>query len=174
MVERQPSSQHQKRVCVGKCAGAHGVKGLVKIVPYCEDLSLLEGVLFTDETTNDTLDIKIKSSGGKALITEIKGINTREEAQKLKCSLFVSRETLPNVADSYYYEDLIDLKIVDNSDNIMGIVKTVVDLGAGDLLEIKPPSGTTYFIPFQHEAVQEVDLERGAIIIDNPEQFNLS
>lgn len=150
------------------------MKGLVKIVPYCEDLDLLEGTLFTDEQSDETIEIKIKSSGGKALIAEIKDINSREDAQKLKCSLFVSRETLPDVSIGYYYEDLIDLKVVDNSDNNMGMVRAVVDLGAGDLLEIKPPSGATYFIPFQHDAVQKVDLERGVIIIDNPEQFNLS
>ena len=41
----QRSSPHaEKHVRVGRIAAPHGVKGLVKILPLCEDVSLIEQV----------------------------------------------------------------------------------------------------------------------------------
>ena len=100
-----------KRICVGKIASTHGVKGLVKIIPYCDDLSLLKGPLYTSENPADnaSLTITLKNSTGKYILASIEGITTPEDAKKLKCSLFVSRETLPNIEgeDTFYIEDLV-------------------------------------------------------------------
>jgi len=52
----------------------------------------------------------------------------------------------------------------------LGVVKTVVDHGAGDLLEITPPNTSeTVFLPFTQAAVPTVDLKAGKIVADPPE-----
>jgi len=168
-----PAPPNEKRICIGKVTSAHGVKGLVKIMPYCDNTSLLNGECFTEKSDNKTLNITLKNPMGKHILAQIEGINTREEAQNLKCSLYVPRETLPDIKsdDEYYVEDLIGLSVIDESSKTIGKLIDVPNFGAGDLLEIKPKSGASYFVPFQDEFVIEVNIEQNTITVANADQF---
>lgn len=163
----------EKRVCIGKISSTHGVKGLVKILPYCEDLSLLQGKLFIDEHSHKTLNITIKNPSGKYILAEIEGITNKEDAQDTKCSLFVPREALPEIndEDEFYIEDLKNLTALDKSGKAIGKTVAVQNFGAGDLLEIKPSSGQSFFIPFQDEYVPEVNIIEQTITLENYEHF---
>lgn len=167
------NAQKDKRICIGKIAGTHGVKGLVKIFPYCEDISLLNGTLFTDESGSDTLDITLKNPVGKYILAEIKGVDNKEDAQALKYSLFVPREILPEIddEDAFYIEDLKGLNVLNIENETIGKVIAVQNFGAGDLLEIKPKSGQSYFIPFQDEYIIQINLDENSITLENTERF---
>ncbi|MGH1404513.1 MAG: ribosome maturation factor RimM [Alphaproteobacteria bacterium] len=164
-----------KRICIGKISSSHGVKGLVKILPYCEDLSLLQGKLYTAEKGNETLDISIKNNAGKYLLAEIDGITSREQAQILKHSLYIPREELPNIADedSFYITDLAGLSVLSENNTPLGKIKAIQNFGAGDLIEIHPPSGASYFVPFQDEYIQDVDLDKSTITLINADRFKI-
>ncbi len=168
-----PETSKDKRICVGKISSSHGVKGLVKIVPFCEDINLLNGKLFTEETGNKTLNITLKNSSGKYILAQIEGVNSPEEAKTLKCSLYVSRESLPEINNDneFYIEDLVGLEAVNIADDKIGKVIALQNFGAGNLLEIKPSKGDSYFIPFQSEYVKDVKLDKKCIIIENAENF---
>lgn len=168
-----PDLKPQKRICIGKVSSAHGVKGLVKILPFCEDINLLNGKLFTSEQGHETLNITLKNSAGKFILAQIDGITNPEDAKALKCSLYVPREALPEIEDedSFYIEDMIGLSVLDDDGQDIGTLITVENFGAGDLLEIKPKSGAAYFVPFQNEFVKDIDIENGTIIITNTKQF---
>ncbi len=162
-----------KRICVGKISSSHGVKGLVKIVPFAEDTNLLSGKLYTGETGDDTLDITLKNSSGKYILAQIDGITSPEQAKLLKCSLYVSRETLPEINndDEFYIEDIAGLNALNNNNETIGSIIAVQNYGAGNLLEIKPKSGDSYFVPFQSEYVKNIDLDSKTIIIENAQNF---
>lgn len=168
-----PDTHVEKRICIGKINSAHGVKGLVKILPYCEDISLLSGKLFIGETGADTLTITVKNSMGKFVLAQIDGVTTPEVAKTLKHELYIPRSDLADISegDGYYIEDLLGINAIDENQNKIGKVISVPDFGAGDLLEIKPKSGPTYYIPLLHEAVGDVDLEAKTVTISNAEQF---
>lgn len=163
----------EKRICIGKISSTHGVKGLVKVLPYCEDLSLLESTLFTGETGDETINITLKNNSGKFILAEIEGINNKEDAQKTKCSLYVSRETLPEIdnKDEFYIEDLKGLNAVDEKNNPIGKLVSIQNFGAGNLIELKPASGQSYFIPFEDQYVIEVNIEEKHIILKDAEKF---
>jgi len=167
-----PDTQNNKRICIGKISSTHGVKGLVKILPYCEDTSLLSGEVLCDETSDKTLNITLKNSMGKFILAEIEGITTPEDAKKLKNLLYVPRNVLPEIDndDEFYIEDLIGLDAHEN-DKKIGIIKAFDNFGAGDLLEIKPLSGETFYIPFQDEYVTNVDLDNKIIHVKDTERF---
>ena len=163
----------EKRICIGKISSSHGVKGLVKIIPYCEDTSLLNGILYTDKMGNDTLNITLKNSMGKSVLAQIDGVTTPEQAKLLKHSLYISRETLPEIksSDEFYIEDLANLDVQDSKGEKIGTVITVQNYGAGDLLEIKPKSGTSFFVPFQDEYVRNINLDEKYVTVENAERF---
>ena len=143
--------QPSKAICVGKIASPHGVRGLVKISPYCEDTSLIEQV--------QSHKIKIKSRSGKHLLAEIEGINSREEVQAIQgTELFISRDKLPEIEDddTFYFEDLIGLKTIDEDGNETGKVIAVHNFGAGELLEIRLKAGQDILVPFADEYIPDV------------------
>tara|TARA_R110001592_G_scaffold16881_20_gene71811 strand:+ start:642 stop:1166 length:525 start_codon:yes stop_codon:yes gene_type:complete len=170
-----PTNTSEKRICIGKISSAHGVKGLVKILPYCEDTSLLNGVLFTEETGNKTLTVTLKNSAGKFILAHIEGITTPEDAKLLKCSLYVPREALPDIddQDEFYIEDLIGLDALNDQGDKIGSVLALENFGAGDLLEIKPPSGSTYYVPFDDDYITAIDLDSRTITLENYARFQI-
>lgn len=161
----QNQDQPEKRICIGRFASAHGVKGLVKILPYGEDLSLLEQV--------EGYKITLKNPQGKFMLAQVEGVNDRDAAEALRgIELFITRDKLPEIEDdgSYYYEDLIGLTALDEHEEEIGKVIAVHNFGAGDLLEIQPTGGTSYMIIFNDENVPEVRLDKGEVLTLRPEE----
>nr|MBP8245907.1 16S rRNA processing protein RimM [Phenylobacterium sp.] len=54
----------------------------------------------------------------------------------------------------------------------MGKVKTIQDFGAGDLIEVQPPMGASWWLPFTREAVPEVRLAEGKLIAVRPAEID--
>lgn len=171
------SPTQKKRICVGKITTPHGVKGLVKIRPYCEDTSLLNGTLFISEEGTQTLNISLKNPTAKHILAAIEGIDSPEEAKKHKHSLYVSREDLPEIKseNEFYIEDLIGLTAQTHDHNdILGTIITVENFGAGDLLEIKPQDGSPpYYIPFHDDYITKIDLEDKTVMLQNTAIFKM-
>ncbi len=167
-------AQKAKRICLGKITSAHGVKGLVKILPYGEDITLLEtiGPLFTGETSDKTVSVTLKSSAGKFMLAEIEGCNDRDKADQYRnTELWCLRSDLPEIENEgeFYIEDLINLDAKSAEGEPLGKVVAVQNFGSADLLEIKPPVGQSYFIPFKDEYVGDVNLDENYVIIMNAE-----
>lgn len=162
----QPDSSHQRgRICIGKISAAHGVKGLVKILPYGENLDLLEQV--------DEYKITLKNPQGKFMLAEIEGVNDRDAADALRgTELYITRDKLPEIEEdgTYYHEDLVGLIALDENEEEIGKVIAVHNFGAGDLLEIQPKGSSSYLIPFNDEYVPDVRLEKGVILTLRPEE----
>ena len=162
-----------KRICIGKITSSHGVKGLVKILPYCEDINLLNGDILCQENSDKTLNITIKNSAGKYILAQIEGITNPEDAKSAKCSLYILRETLPKIDndDEFYIEDLAGLNALNPKGELIGTVIALQNFGASDMLEVKPNSGASYFVPFQDEYVSKIDLDNNSLVISNADNF---
>lgn len=156
--DQPPSSDRDKRVCLGVIAQAHGVKGLVKILPYGDDPFLIELV--------EEFDITLKNALGKYMLAEIGGITSREAVDAIKgTELFIDRDQLPEPEEGeYYIEDLVGIKAVNAGGKDAGVILAVHNFGAGDLLEIKPPTGEPYLVPFNDDHVPEVTDEYVTVI----------
>lgn len=129
-------------ISLGKITGAHGVKGLVKIQFYGEDAALLE------HAASHT--ITIKSITKKYILAEIEGITSKEAADALRGQdILINRDMLPPLGpDEVYIEDLKNLDALNPEGQKIGTVIDVQNFGAGNLLEIKPESGKSFYVPF--------------------------
>lgn len=162
-----------KRIALGKIAGPHGVKGLVKVVCYGDEPALLEDLspLYIAEDRDVQINLKIKNPIGRYYIAEIDGFFTRTHAEDFQgYELFVERDQLPEINEdnTYYYEDLVGRDVIGTDGNKIGIVKAVDNFGATDLLEIKPKSGHPFYVPFLDKYVPDVG---ESITIQNYEEF---
>jgi 16S rRNA processing protein RimM len=158
-------------ILVGRVAGAFGVKGEVRITAYTEDpvaLARYRDLRREDGSPGLTLTTGRAHKG--ALVGRAKEIATREEAEALRgLQLYVPREALPAPdEDEFYLADLIGLGVVDAEGAELGRIKSVQNFGAGDLLEIAPLAGPTWWLPFTKEAVPEVRIADGLVVAVRP------
>lgn len=158
----------KQRICLGKIVAAHGVKGLVKIMPFGDNVQLLNNTLYVSENKSETLSVALKNPIGKYILADIEGIVDRDSAEQLRgTELYIERKQLPEIHDenSFYIEDLIGLKALDEESAEIGKVIAVQNFGAGDLLEIQPLKGEVYYIPFTNDHVPEINLKTASITI---------
>jgi 16S rRNA processing protein RimM len=160
-------SNGEERIRVAKITTAHGIKGFVKLKLYLEDPKDLEqyNPLFTDETSNKTLKITLKNAIKGGWVAHVDGVIDRNKAEELRnTSLFIKEDMLPDASDDeFYYKDLIGMTILDNSNKPFGEVLSTQDFGAGDLLEIKPADGATFFFPLNEKTCPTIDNDKRTI-----------
>lgn len=160
-------------ICVGSIAGAFGVKGELRVKSFCanpSDLAKYTPLLTEDGEKSYELSLIGEIKNGFS--ARIVGIDTKEAADALRgVSLFARREDLPELpVDEYYYSDLIGFEVADTGGIFIGTVKTVVNHGADDLLEISIPGASdTALVPFTKIFVPTVDMNAKKIVIDPPE-----
>ena len=94
----------------------------------------------------------------------------RNAAEALRgLELYILRESLPAPEeDEFYVTDLIGVTAFAPDGERLGAVKSVHDFGAGDLLEIQPAEGASWWLPFTREAVPELSLAARRIVAVKP------
>jgi 16S rRNA processing protein RimM len=161
------------QVCIARIGAAHGVRGAVKLWTFTEDPFAVKryGPLSTKDGTRQ-FEVTHAREAKDHLVAQLKGITTREEAERLTgLELYVSREKLPATdEDEYYHADLIGLAAVTTTNEPLGRVVAIHNFGAGDILEIAPPDGATRLLPFSNAVVPTVDITGGRVVIDLPQE----
>ncbi|MBI3453708.1 MAG: ribosome maturation factor RimM [Rhodospirillales bacterium] len=159
------------RVLVGVIAGAHGVRGEVRIRSFTADPADVAAYgPVSDESGARRFAVRIRSAVRGQVIARLDGVADRNAAESLKgLRLYVPRDTLPRLGkDEWYLADLIGLRAEDTAGKPLGRVKAVHNFGAGDVLEIEGAGGATQFLSFTRRAVPEVDIAGGRIVIEPP------
>jgi len=162
------------QVCVARIGAAHGVRGQVKLWTFTEDPFAVTryGVLSTSDGARQFEVTQAREAKG-FLVATLKGVTSRNEAERLNgVELYVAREKLPATdEDEYYHADLIGLAAVSAAGEALGRVVAIHNFGAGDIIEIAPPSGPTILLPFTNAVVPTVDLAGGRVVIDMPAEI---
>ena len=158
-------------IAMAEIVGVHGVRGLVKLKAYGNDAeALAEYGEFTD-ASGKIFTIAEMQLHGNIWLAEFEGLADRTAAEKLRGTvLYMPRDNLPKIEDekTFYHIDLIGLAAVYPDGAPMGKIMGVANFGAGDLLEIKPIKGASFYVPFTDEAVPEVSLEKRQVTVDPP------
>ena len=154
----------ERRIALAAVAGAHGVKGEVRLKLFSDNAERLAAhkILYVGETARRLLTIR---DGGKTAVARFEGINDRSAAEALRGSLVeVDRSALPPLEEGeYYHADLIGLPCVERDGQAVGRVLAVENYGAGDLLDVERQGGGRSLIPFRPGIA---DLENGRIVLD--------
>lgn len=156
-------------VLVAQVGAAHGIQGEFKLLSFMDDpLSVLEHNPLLDANGKPALSITAARAHKDALLVRAEQAPDRTAAEKLKnLKLYVDRADLPEPEDDeFYITDLIGLKAVDAAGNPVGTIANVDNFGAGDLLDIKPLEGASFYIPFTLDHVPEVRLADGVVVVD--------
>ena len=161
------------RICLGQIGAPHGVRGEVRLHSFTAEPKAI--ATYGPLETEDGRVFKIESlrPAKHAFVAKLSGIDDRNAAEQLaNTKLYVSRERLPELAeaDEFYHADLIGLRALDRAGKECGTVVAVHNFGAGDLIEVRPPTGgNTELVPFDTTHVPEVDIASGRIVVHPPD-----
>ena len=123
---------------VGKIGRPKGTKGLLRLHCYLNDdrdINKFETFYLEDESI---IKLKLVSFDKKGPIVFINDIDNRTNAEIfVNKNIYLKKEELqPTDDNEFYFHDLEGLDVIDNKNEIVGKVISVVNFGAGDLLEI--------------------------------------
>jgi 16S rRNA processing protein RimM len=156
-------------IFVAQVSAAVGLQGEFKLLSFMEDpYSVLEYTPLLNEKGEPALVLTKAREHKGTLIVKAEGVPDRTAVDRIKgLKLYVDRAELPEPeADEYYITDLIGMKAFDASGAEVGRVMNVDNFGAGDLLDIKPLEGPSFYLLFSDENVPEVDIDARRIVVD--------
>lgn len=153
-----------ERIALAAVAGAHGIKGEVRLKLFTDSAESLarHRMLFVGGAERRLLEVR---EGGKTAVARFEGVADRSAAEALRGQLVeVDRSALPPLDEGeYYHSDLIGLPCVDRDGQPVGKVAAVENFGAGDLLEVERADGRRSLIPFRDGIA---DLADGQVTLD--------
>ncbi len=171
-----PRKDPHALVAVARITRPYGLKGEVKILALTEtgeELFRFSRFILLRGGERQVLQIEsLRPGGGHHFILKPQDVHSREEAEHLRGKvLFVERQELAPIeeADTYYFHDLVGLKVLDTEGTLVGEVYDVHRFGIGETLEIRTTGGELVLVPFAREYVVEVNLEEGWLRIRRKE-----
>jgi len=159
-----PAATGSKRVALAAVAGAHGIKGEVRLKLFADSIASLrahERVHVGGEPRR----MRDLRDAGKTAIARFDGVTDRTAAEALRGQLVeVDRAALPPLEEGeYYHADLVGLPCVDGAGMVLGSVAAIENFGAGDLIEVLLVSGKRSLIPFREPIAM---LGEGRVVLD--------
>ena len=151
----------------GKIVGTHGVRGMVRIMPWADNGEFLSGFnTFYVDDGKTPLKINKIQPHGNIVIAAIAGVDSIERAEKFRNKiLFIKRKDAKIPDGRYFISELIGCKVFDSQMGIeYGVLTDVSKTGANDVWHIKS-NGKEYLLPAIGEVVKMVDIDNEKIEI---------
>ena len=139
-----------RRIALAAVAGAHGVKGEVRLKLFSDSAKSLAAHEFL-YVGGEPRRLLAARDQGKNATARFDGVDDRSAAKALRGLLVeIDRDRLPPLEEGeYYHSDLIGTACFDRSGAAIGTVVAVENFGAGDLIEVQTESGKRSLIPFR-------------------------
>lgn len=128
----------QRPVTLAAIAGAHGVRGEVRLKLFGEGAEALRA-FSVFEAGDRKLTLKSVRPANQGAVATFAEVTDRSGAEALRGTLLtVPRSALPPLAEGeYYHHDLLGLPCVSTDGSAIGHVAAIENFGAGDILEIE-------------------------------------
>ncbi len=157
----------EKYLEVGKIVTTHGVKGDVKVIPWCDTANFICDfeTLYTKNGEHSFHVIRARVLGNMAIL-RFEGIDNPNKAEELRQTvLYIDRDDAKLPEGSYFVADLIGLSVYDEEGKLYGKIKDVLKTGANDVYEIISDENKLYYIPAIPDVVLNTDIEGGRMTI---------
>lgn len=155
---------------VGKAVGTHGVRGEVKIEPWCDDAAFLCGfkTLYLDENGKESLNATRLRPHKTHVLATFETVDTMEKAEALRGKVFyIARKESHLPEGKWFIQDLIGCKVVDiDSGKAYGKISAVMTGSkANDVWSVVGEDGKETLIPAIPPVIAETDIENEIVKI---------
>lgn len=153
---------------VGKIINTHGIRGELKIQPWCNNVDFIKQLdtLYLDENGTNALEVVSVREHKNCAVVRFSGIDSIEIAEKYKNRvLYCNRDDAEIDEGTNYIQDIIGCTVKDINNNVeYGKVLDVLNYGASDILEIEK-DGKKNYVPLIEDIVKKIDCESSVIEI---------
>lgn len=158
----------QKFLEIGRIVAVQGLKGEVRVEPWCDSADFFCSFDKLYFNKGDTpVEVERSRPHKNIVVAKLKGTDTVEDAQLLRGKiLYMDREDAALAEGQYFVQDLIGLTVTDaDSGDVYGKITNVTATGANDVYEIKGSGEAVYYIPAIPDVVVKTDIENGCMLI---------
>ena len=179
-----------EKVILGRITGVYGVKGWLKIFSYTDPIESIVDYSpwyirpenrsgSSPDNRNRAPWKKVKLKAGKrhakTVIAQLEHCENRDEAQVyIGSEIAIEENQLEQLRNKneFYWRELIGLRVINQQEVELGVVKSLMETGANDVLVVASEEGTETekkerLIPWtMQQAIIAVDLQQGVIEVD--------
>jgi len=158
-------------IIIGKIVGVHGIKGWLKILSYTRPRqNIFDYGPWLVKQSEEWQEIQLLEGKpqGKGLVASLEGITDRDEAMDLVSSeIAIDRGQLPAAEEGeFYWHDLINMQVINQQNEVLGVVKELLETGANDVLVVETDK-QRFLIPYVHGVyIRDINIEQGIIQVD--------
>jgi 16S rRNA processing protein RimM len=159
------SSPTSERLAVARVIGAKGLAGGLRLEVLTDRPERLTvgARLFVEEEDRPRRIARVEL-GGRVPVIVLEGIESRADAEAMIGRyLEVVGEPLP--AGTYYWHQLVGLRVSDESGNDLGTLVEVFRAGENEVYRVEADGQPDLLLPALHEFVREIDLESGSMTV---------
>lgn len=160
----------QKYFEVGQIVNTFGVKGILKVKPFTDDVNRFEElkkVYICKKEKLEEVEIEEVKYHKDMVLLKVKGIEDMNEAEKVKgLYLKIDRKNAKKLPkDTYFIADLLGLEVYSDTGELLGKVDDIFRTGANDVYVVKNENGKQLLLPGIPDVIKEIDLEKEKIIV---------
>lgn len=161
---------------VGYVSRAHGIQGEIAVKTFDEDSRVFDHahslvVVLENGTTAKHRVVEARRAKAEWLL-RLAGVNSRTAAETFRrAQVSVLREELPPPGkDEYFQGDLVGLRALASSGQLLGTLESIEHTGPVPNLVVRTPTGGELWVPFVETFVKSIDMQKGEIVMDPPEE----
>lgn len=164
------SMERKRFLEIGKITNVHGLRGELKVYPWCDDATFLCSFteLYLNAQGTEKLEILRSRIQQNCVILQVAGCDSREQAETFRNQiLYMDRQDVELDDGCYFIQDLIGLQVVDaDTGKIWGVIRDVMQTGANDVYQIwNEQEHREYLAPAIPDVILETDLDAGIMKI---------
>ena len=155
---------------IGQIVNTFGIKGMVKIKPFTDDINRfdrLKKIYISNKNGKKEYQIQEIKYHKNMVLMKLEGVDTPEQADLLRQSyLLVDRaDEEPLEEGVYYIVDLLGLEVYTDDNKLLGKVDDIFNTGSNDIYVVKNKEGKQILLPAIEDVIKQVDLENKKIIV---------
>lgn len=155
---------------IGQIVNTNGLKGLVKVKPFTDDIKEFETFeSIYVQKKNELIEFKIEAVkyAKQMVLLKLEGINDIESAEALRnLYIKVSRDALPKLQEnSYYIVDLLECEVITVEGEFLGKMDDIFSTGSNDVYVVKNEEGKQILLPAIKEVIKNIDIPNRKITV---------
>ena len=160
----------QEMLEIGQIVNTFGIKGMVKVVPYTDDMRRfddLKEIYVVTRKKKVKYEIEEVRYHKNMVLLKLQGIDSMDDAEKLKqCMVEIDRKDgIQLDEDTYLIVDLIGSRVVTDDEKELGNLVDIYNTGSNDIYVVKDELGKQILLPAISDVIKKIDVENKLIVV---------
>lgn len=168
---------------MGRLQGAFGVKGWMRVLSFTEPVETIltfpvwwinrhgAGAQHTRMSAQEGAFEQLALLSGRkhrrGVVALFEGIDSPEAVRRfVGYDVWIPRDRLDEPeAGSHYWADLVGSRVMTDDGHVVGVVTSLFETGANDVVVVQEPDGGERLLPFTHEVIRNVDTRTQTVTV---------